>query len=449
MAKKLGRIFSIFTKPQIDDNIIETTPEGIEDSVITPEKEVIISNFSLSEASATEFGEASLRNDIPEALLTTITEIINKTQPELIQKSLDVEAEKREIYNQIYPAFSEYIKHISARIVANNERELDQTKQEIGQIKKELEERLVSVKIREESYKERYLSSERQKRGLADRVADLEQRIETLNSEYAELNKNYEESLKNPKYSKAGAEESADLRPDPRVEELTTQLVEVTRNYQAVQRELIALKQKVESSTTEQQNEKLQQELKDSKYQYDLLKEELQGRAAAVVELEAKVSELELDRCKTIDDSTEENLQLEELIKQQREELSIQSKKLETLLFKESKVLEYKKELDAARKELIATNKEIERHKTQTELSRQNVLALTKEVEKLKAEMISTVVSIPDEIDDLLLIMKPEREEDIIAEQKRERMQRKREEQATEEIEKPKPYEDPAQMKLW
>lgn len=130
-----------------------------------------------------DYERAFANSDMPVALLDKITELINKTIPDIILNTIDKEAEKREIYEYLLPSFADYINFISRKIRDNGD--VVFTDMEIKSREKieELENKLNCALQREEDYKGRYLSAERQKRALSDKAQELEQRIERSDSD--------------------------------------------------------------------------------------------------------------------------------------------------------------------------------------------------------------------------------------------------------------------------
>ncbi|MEG2163856.1 MAG: hypothetical protein RRY55_05160 [Bacteroidales bacterium] len=130
------------------------------------------------EGNFSDYGNAFINSDMPVVLLDKITEIINKTIPDIILNTIDKEAEKKEIYEYLHPSFVDYINYISGKIRATGDVVLTDAEIKSKEQREELESKLSCAVQREEDYKGRYLSAERQKRALNDKVKDLEQKIE-------------------------------------------------------------------------------------------------------------------------------------------------------------------------------------------------------------------------------------------------------------------------------
>ena len=124
-----------------------------------------------------DFDRALSDCDIPETLLEAITDIVNKPLPEVILKTIDREAEKNEIRDSLRPVFCDYIKYLLLKAEKAGGEPLFIEGNDNVELVGELEEKLKLSLQREEDYKNRYLSAERQKRALSDKVRDFEEKF--------------------------------------------------------------------------------------------------------------------------------------------------------------------------------------------------------------------------------------------------------------------------------
>ena len=124
-----------------------------------------------------DFDRALNDCDIPDTLLEAITDIVNKPLPEVILKTIDREAEKIEIRDSLRPVFCDYIKYLLLKAEKAGGEPLFIEGDDNIDLVNELEEKLKLSLQREEDYKNRYLSAERQKRALSDKVRDFEEKF--------------------------------------------------------------------------------------------------------------------------------------------------------------------------------------------------------------------------------------------------------------------------------
>lgn len=158
-----------------------------------------------------DYERAYKTSDIPDDLLEKITEIINRALPEVIQKSIDREAEKKEVYQYIRPAFMEYINFVAKKVRSDENAGIpEETGQQHAGIE-EFETRLNALAQSEKEYKERFLSTERQRRALADKVHELEQRMEKADAECQKLK---EERIEGNNKYRAAVQQKSRLEED-------------------------------------------------------------------------------------------------------------------------------------------------------------------------------------------------------------------------------------------
>lgn len=131
-----------------------------------------------------DFEEALNNCDMPNTLLEAITDIVNKTLPDVVLKTIDRDAEKEEIRETLRPTFCEYVKYLLLKAEGANGSPLFIEGDDNVELVSELEEKLKLASQREEDYKNRYLSAERQKRALNDKVRDLEEKLSKTEKDF-------------------------------------------------------------------------------------------------------------------------------------------------------------------------------------------------------------------------------------------------------------------------
>ena len=120
---------------------------------------------------------------LPDALLNKVIELVNASFPDFVRNYIDIEGEKRYIYEQLGDSFKEYIENL-------NKTAREQSENAVASIRKKLEEEIASMRRKTTELEEQkaeiknaQLSAERQKRALNDKVHDLDNRIATLEAE--------------------------------------------------------------------------------------------------------------------------------------------------------------------------------------------------------------------------------------------------------------------------
>lgn len=131
-----------------------------------------------------DFERALNECDIPDTLIEAITDIVNKPLPEVILKTIDRDAEKVEIRDTLRPVFCDYVKFLLLKAEGAGGEPLFIEGDDNVELVAELEEKLKLATQREEDYKNRFLSAERQKRALNDKVRDLEAKCEKQEKDF-------------------------------------------------------------------------------------------------------------------------------------------------------------------------------------------------------------------------------------------------------------------------
>ena len=120
---------------------------------------------------------------LPDTLLDTLLELLNKSLPDYILAALDKEAEKKYLFDRLDKPFKEFICAVNERARESVSRKW---KTEHLNLTKEMEEARVKMKELEEqrnTMQSAQLSAERQKRAVAEKVHELETRIAALEAE--------------------------------------------------------------------------------------------------------------------------------------------------------------------------------------------------------------------------------------------------------------------------
>lgn len=121
--------------------------------------------------------------DFPLTIFDSLLQVFNDAQPDFIKKCLDMNAQRRYLYDSVDSSFKEYVASLQADIKrkALEEAEIsaDQMRNEVEQ----LQERVKSVEKLEADYKQLRMSHDRQKRSFNDRIRDLEDKVSAVEAE--------------------------------------------------------------------------------------------------------------------------------------------------------------------------------------------------------------------------------------------------------------------------
>lgn len=125
--------------------------------------------------------------DFPLTIFDSLLQVFNDAQPDFIRKCLDVDAQRRYLYDSIDASFKEYIGRYQANVreQARTEAEASSSKlrQELGQLR----ENGKNVEKLEDDIKHLRISSDRQKRTFNERIRDLEGKVSSVEAEKEQL----------------------------------------------------------------------------------------------------------------------------------------------------------------------------------------------------------------------------------------------------------------------
>lgn len=119
----------------------------------------------------------------PDEIFATVVELFNSQLPPFINKSLDREAQRRQIYEMLSDSMRQYLDHLAddARRESrrSNEEERARMLAEMDKLRKSNRR----AEERGEDTRQQHLSAERQKRALTERVRDLEKQLSDITAE--------------------------------------------------------------------------------------------------------------------------------------------------------------------------------------------------------------------------------------------------------------------------
>lgn len=147
---------------------------------------------SLSEESGKESAEASGpeqadKLDFPLTIFDSLLQVFNDAQPDFIRKCLDVDAQRRYLYDSIDASFKEYIGRYQANVREQARAEAEASSAKLRQELDRLRENGKNADKLEDDIKHLRISADRQKRTFNDRIRDLESKISSVEAEKEQL----------------------------------------------------------------------------------------------------------------------------------------------------------------------------------------------------------------------------------------------------------------------
>lgn len=165
--------------------------------------------------------------DIPDGLFDGLIEIINANLSPMVLKCLDVEAEKKYLYEALGSKFFEFVKTVKEQGVAVARADWDKEKAALDARIGEFKSRCEAAETERNEIKAQKMSEDRQKAALKERVRTLEDKLATAEAEKEQYDLENKSLLNKLKVAqvKTDAVEVAEAE----VRDLTAQIVELKR----------------------------------------------------------------------------------------------------------------------------------------------------------------------------------------------------------------------------
>ncbi len=125
--------------------------------------------------------------DFPLTIFDSLLQVFNDAQPDFIRKCLDVDAQRRYLYDSIDASFKEYIGRYQANVREQARTEAEASSSKLRQELVQLRENGKNVEKLEDDIKHLRISSDRQKRTFNERIRDLEGKVSSVEAEKEQL----------------------------------------------------------------------------------------------------------------------------------------------------------------------------------------------------------------------------------------------------------------------
>lgn len=268
--------------------------------------------------------EFNNNDEIPEGVFDGLIDIVNSNLSPMVLKCIDVEAEKKYLYEALGPKFSAFIKETKEKSLTVARAEWEKEKAGMNVTIEDFKTRCETAEKEMNDMKAVKMSEDRQKAALKERIRNLEDKVAAAEAEkeqYDLENKSLLNKLKVSQVKNASIEES-----EKEIQELTTQIVE--------------LKKKIaEGGADDEKIKALEEEYKSKMEINNALINEIRAEAAknkeALGEKEKELGELkaELEAAKAelgemtenmglLDDIQEQLKKVEEFKKKKEEEIA-------------------------------------------------------------------------------------------------------------------------------
>ena len=389
-----------------DDEDYITYGSSTEETVVsTPEKNNVV-----------EFCD---NDEIPEGIFDGLVDIINANLSPMVLKCLDVEAEKKYLYEALGPKFKDFVKSAKENGLALARDEWAREKGELNGKIEDFKARCESAENDMKEMKAMKMSEERQKLALKERIRNLEDQVATAEAEKEQYDLENKSLLNKLKVSQVKSE--ANEEAEKEIQELTAQIVALKKKLaeggsddekvkqiedefnakmeinNALLNEIRAeaAKNKEELATVTAELENVKSERDEAVASADNVKADLDSANEELAKAKSELAEMS-DNLSVLDDIQEQLDKVEEFKKKKEDEISALQEKIALLEQEKANVLERLQEEDVMRGRIAELELEISDSKEKvTALAQENTdtLALLHKkeevVEQQKAEMES------------------------------------------------------------
>ena len=389
-----------------DDEDYITYGSSTEETVVsTPEKNNVV-----------EFCD---NDEIPEGIFDGLVDIINANLSPMVLKCLDVEAEKKYLYEALGPKFKDFVKSAKENGLALARDEWAREKGELNGKIEDFKARCESAENDMKEMKAMKMSEERQKLALKERIRNLEDQVATAEAEKEQYDLENKSLLNKLKVSQVKSE--ANEEAEKEIQELTAQIVALKKKLaeggsddekvkqiedefnakmeinNALLNEIRAeaAKNKEELATVTAELENVKSERDEAVASADNVKADLDNANEELAKAKSELAEMS-DNLSVLDDIQEQLDKVEEFKKKKEDEISALQEKIALLEQEKANALERLHGEDVMRGQIAELELEISSSKEKvTALAQENTdtLALLHKkeevVEQQKAEMES------------------------------------------------------------
>ncbi len=400
----------------------------------------------------------------PNPLLDKITQLINSSIPEFLRQCIDEETEKKLIYNHLKEPFTDYIHLIAEQVKTDIQSEARDEINKLSARADSLSARLHDAEQSKEDIQRQQLSSERQRRTLADKVQEMENRINKLEKEKDSIQRAKEELHK-----RLSRTETVTKNDSEQSVALQKELTDYKQQLQEARSKIQILEKTIQNSSDSsiENTANIQQDLISEKQKNTSLNGEVQRLLSVQQGLHAQLRKAMSEKEELVSRIEELSGTLETLRgKHDNKKIEVDTEKMQQLQQELNNIRNLYDTAKSQHKDLltqIARNAE-DRTTLQNEISKlkkklkkqttefnEEIMLLKKQQHEIESKKNATISIKPIELDNdnWLVPPKPDTPEEIEQRKAAERARKKEEEEevARQKAEQNKP--DPAQMSLW
>ncbi len=261
--------------------------------------------------------------EFPTTVFDSLLQVFNEAQPDFIRKCLDIDAQRRYLYDSMDASFKAYIQQLQSEALSFAEKKCSAMLHSHSAEMQQLREKLAAAEKRLDEQKQQTMSATRQKRAMNDRLRDLEQQVEAAQAEkdqYALETKSLLNKLKVAQVR--GGETSEITETDKDAEQYKTAAAEANRQVSLLNAQAVAKQNEIDNLSTKlktitERAEKAEKEVLELTAQLELTRKLCSDAEQRAEQAETRIASLETQPA-TTEQKTEQEPDVESTPRKQR-----------------------------------------------------------------------------------------------------------------------------------
>lgn len=276
---------------ELDDDDLIDDPDPVEnDAPVNPDGSIDLSASRPEKPLVSEEELKSMSAD----LFDSVLKYFNSKQPELVQKCIDIEAQRSILINDMESNLRSRLLAMADQACRRGENMWAEKQQKLGAELMKLKSEYNSVRQQREEFQNAQLSATRQKRALTDRVRDLENQVTVLEAEREQLqleNKSMAARLRNP--NNTGIEAPAILTQNAEIPRLLEENRTLNDRIAQLTAELETTRESIQETalTATDAERDYEEEIREIQEQFQQLKELKEKAEISAHELKKEIAE--------------------------------------------------------------------------------------------------------------------------------------------------------------
>lgn len=223
--------------------------------------------------------------EFPLTIFDGLLQVFNEAQPDFIRKCLDMDAQRRYLYDSMDVSFKDYLGRLQNEAMQFAEKKCSRMLRTHADELQQLRDKLATAEKHIEGQKQQNMSATRQKRALTDRVRDLEQQIETAQAEKEQYALETKSLLNKLKVAQV-RESSATSAADSDIEQYRAAAEEANRQISLLNAQAVARQNELDNMAA--QLKRLTDEAEDAKKLTETTTDEIEQLRRQCAEAESR-----------------------------------------------------------------------------------------------------------------------------------------------------------------